>query len=137
MTEYDFTTGTKILTLATIILFLVLSLTIFFYPNVWWLTAIPAVLAAIATYSAATDRDMSVFFYRGRFQKSQYVGESSAACTFSVLSFGIMIIVVMVFTIVILDPPSDPTLSLITVLSYIGVILTMIGGVIANREWNE
>jgi hypothetical protein len=80
---------------------------------------------------------MSVFIYRGRFQKSRYLGESSAACTFSVLSFGIMIILVMVFTFVVLDPPSDPTLSLITVLSYIGVILTIIGGVMANREWNE
>ena len=98
-------------------------------------TAIPIPFSALATYAAATDMDMSVFSYRG-FQKGQYIGESSAAATWSFVALGLVALDVLIWFLIV-ERFESGLEALAFLLCFFGGVLVIIGGIIAKREWDE
>ena len=99
-------------------------------------TAIPIPFSAIATYAAATDMDMSVFATRGRFQTGRYLGESSAAATWSFLALGFVALDVLMW-ILIVERFESGLDALAFLLCFFGGVFVLIGGIVAKREWDE
>lgn len=103
-------------------------MTAMMFPDAWWLVLTPGVLSLLATYSAATGRDMSSYYRLTRYSKQEYQGETSAALTFSVISFGISALLIIVFL-------SGIEFLLVGTLCAIGALLVLLGGIVAWREW--
>ena len=103
---------------------------------VFLLVLVGPLFGILATYSAATDRDMSVFIPRlARFDSSpRYAGESCAALTFGFVAVGMNSIFLLIFGI-ILSEGFDATMLLITMLLLSGTILMGIGAYTAWTEW--
>lgn len=99
-------------------------------------TAIPIPFSAIATYTAATDMDMSVFSYRGRFQTGRYLGESSAAATWSFVALGFAAFDVFMWFLIV-ERFESGLEALAFVLCFFGGVFVLIGGILAKREWDE
>lgn len=67
----------------------------------------------------------------------QYLGEGSAAFTFSIVAFGATTIVLMIWIAVITLYRSDIPFTLTSLLSLASGVIALIGGIIAKREWEE
>ena len=137
MAEINITKSTVLLIIATIILYTstIFGFILYSGNEVFYLTLVGPLLATLATYSAATDRDMSVYTQPlSRFGKTQYLGESSAAFTFGYLSTAMDLFFILLFALILSDG-FDTNLFFITMILLIGTILTAIGAIIAKLEW--
>jgi len=135
VSEYEFTLGAKIILIATIIQFIALVLAIIFETTGTFAIFIGggAICAIIATYAALTDMSMPVSSRGGKFGKT-YSSDASAAFMFSLFS---MIANAFPAIFLILAPGSNLNVTLSVVLALIGLLIIMVGGYIANTEWNE
>ncbi len=135
MTEFDFTRGTKILTLATITLFVSWITSFIYYPrnSSTILTLISAFFSVIATYAAAKSMNMPLFL-------SQYwaatKGKTSASFTSSLVASSLVLFNVLIW-IIVKDQARSNLMDIIAlILAIIGGILVSYGGIIAYKEWN-
>lgn len=138
MDEVEITKGTVVLLIATILMFssCIIGLIMYKGNEVFLLTLAGPILGVLATFSAATDRDMSDYdMFAGRFQRGKYLGESCAALTFGFVAVGVNAIFLIVFGIVLSDV-FDANMFLITVIFLIGTVFTAFGSYIAWTEWN-
>ena len=137
MTEIDFTKATQILIIATGALFISWITTFFYYPESPGIifTLITTFLAAIATYAAATDMDMSVFHTR-YLQPSRYLGETSAASTLSLMAFGFVVLDVFIWSVVYSQSRFNLMDTIALILAIIGGGFVSFGGIIAHKKWN-
>jgi hypothetical protein len=134
MTEFDFTRGTKVLTLATINLIVSWITSFIYYPrsSSIILTLISAFFSAIATYAAAKGMNMPLFL-------SQYwaatQGKTSASFTSSLVASSLVLFNVFIW-ITVWDQASSNLMDTIAlILAIIGGILVSYGGIIAHKEW--
>ncbi|MFW9977653.1 MAG: hypothetical protein ACFFEJ_06195 [Candidatus Thorarchaeota archaeon] len=138
LTEIEITKGTILLLSGTILMFASCLLGLFLYAGnfIFLLVLVGPVFGVLATYSAATDRDMSVFLNRlARFDSNpRYAGESCAALTFGFLAVGMNSIFLLTFGIILSDG-FDANMLLITMILLLGTVLTGIGSYIAWSEW--
>ncbi len=135
MSEYEFTLGAKIILIATIVQFVSFAFALVFESTGTFAIFIGggAMCALVATYAALTDMSMTVSSSGGKFGKTS-ASDASAAFMFSLFS---MIANAFPAIFWILAPGSDLNVTLSMVLALIGLLIIMIGGYIANTEWNE
>ncbi len=142
MPEYDFTRGTLILLIATVILVIDLIINIVVIPGGpgTFFAFFAVIFSAIATYAAATDMDMAIFDTLSglEFLTTQYLGESSAALIWGIMATFIIACDVLIWILAILSLGSDfKDIWYITLtLSLIGGGLALFGGIVAKREWD-
>ena len=137
MTEIEITKGTVILLIATILMFAacILGFIVYNGNELFLLILAGPILGILATYSAATDRDMSTYTKQfGRFGDSRYLGESCAALTFGLVDVGISAIFLLTFGLILSDG-FDANMFFITMILLIGTVLTAIGAYAAWTEW--
>ncbi len=138
MDEVEITKGTVVLLIATILMFSSCILGFIMYKGneVFLLTLAGPILGILATFSAATDRDMSDYdMSGGRFHRGKYLGESCAALTFGFVAVGTNAVFLLIFGIV-LGGVFDANMFLITVIFLLGTVFTALGSYIAWTEWN-
>jgi hypothetical protein len=99
-------------------------------------SVIAGFFSAIATYAAATDMDMSIYT-RATYGRSQYMGESSAAFTWSLVAFGIFVIDVIIWILLLPSVEIDLLVILVLCFPSVGGVCVLVGGIIAKREWDE
>lgn len=78
--------------------------------------------------------DMSVFAHRGRFQTGRYLGESSAASTWSFVTVGFVGLDLFAW-ILIIESLGNLWEILAILLCILGGVFVIIGGYIAHKEW--
>jgi hypothetical protein len=136
MPEYDFTTGTKIFVLATIILFIAFILALLFESTgVFALFLGGTVLFGIAgTYAAATDMSYSSSYEKSRFVYSKPIDASVAQIVGIMGGFFAFFPLLFIF----LAPElGENSLMLASLLGAAGGLFLIIAGVVAGREYEE
>jgi hypothetical protein len=136
--EFDFTRGTQILLLATIVLIISWLINAAFYPErvgiLLTLLIIP--FSALATYAAATDMDWSLFHRTGTTTvtvRQTYLGETSAASVWGLIAVGF--VGLEVFTWVLIGSLEDLWDLVAFSFCILGGVLIIVGGYIAHKEW--
>ncbi len=138
MTEYEFYGGVYVLLIGTILLFVSAIFDVFLFPQdvSVYILILGAILSILATYSAATDRDMSSYYRLGRYGRREYLGETSAALTFAFVSVGMSSLPLVIWSL-ILSEEFNANMLLVTGFTLIAVLFVAIGGYLAWRYWNE
>jgi hypothetical protein len=137
MAEVEITKGTVVLLTATILMFsgCIIGLVMYNGNEVFLLTLAGPILGVLATFSAATDRNMSDYdMFAGSFQQGRYLGESCAALTFGFVAVGINAIFLFIFGLILSDG-FDANMFLVTMILLLGTVLTAVGAYVAWTEW--
>lgn len=138
MADIEMTKGTILLLFGTISMLASCAFGLLLYAGnfVFVLVLVGPIFGMLATYSAATDRDMAVFIGRlARFDSNpRYAGESCAALTFGFVGVGMNSIFLLIFGI-ILSEGFDANMLLVTMLLLVGTVLAGIGAYVAWTEW--
>lgn len=142
MPEYEFSRGTQILLVATVVLVIDLVVNIMFIsggPGTFF--AIFAVIfSSIATYAAAKYMDMAAFDGASgtEFLSSQYLGEMSAALLWGIMATFIIAFDVLIWILALSSLGSDfkDIWYIALALSLIGGGLALFGSIVAKREWD-
>ncbi len=138
MTDMEMTKGTILLLTGTILMLSSCALGLLLYAGnfVFILVLAGPLFGILATYSAATDRDLSVFIGRlARFDSNpRYAGESCAALTFGFVGVGMNSIFLLIFGIILSDG-FDANMLLVSILLLVGTFLAGIGSYVAWTEW--
>jgi len=134
LSEYDFTTGTKILVIATLVQLGGLVLSLLYEETGTFALFLGGGLfcSIVAVYAAATDRTMSVSSRGGPFGKRS-VHETSAANMFSIFS---MMLIAFPVIILLIASSSDPNEVFAVILALIGGVIVLLGGFAAGKEWD-
>ena len=135
MTEYDFTTGTKIFVIATLFLVIGLVIALLFEP-----TGVFAIIfggtalgSLAATYATATYMSVTSSFQKARFvYDTPREGSAALIIGLMVATFGLFPLI-----IVLLSEGWDNNIILSVLIGGIGGFLALIGAVKANMEWEE
>ncbi len=138
MENVELTMGTILLLIGTLLMLASCAFGFLLYEGnlVFVLVLAGPLFGVLATYSAATDRDLSVFISRlYRFDSNpRYAGESCAALTFGFVGVGMNSIFLLIFGI-ILSEGFEADMFLVTVLLLVGTVLAGIGSYVAWTEW--
>jgi hypothetical protein len=136
MSEYNFTTGTKLFVLATIILLVAFIIALLFESSGMFALFLggTVLLGIVGIYAAATDMTYSSSAEKARFVYSKPIDASVAQMVGIIGGFLAFFPLLFIF----LAPElGEPNLMLAALLGGAGGLLLVIGGIVAGREWGE
>ena len=134
--EYDYTPGTKIFILGTIILLVACIVALLFEPSGMFALFLGGTvfLGIVGTYAAATDMTFSSSAQKARFVYSKPV-DASVAQMAGIIG-GFFAFFPLLF--ILLAPElGESNLMLAALLGGAGGLFLIIGGIVAGREWDE